>query len=42
MRSDYKVINLDDKTEYEHFTISPRTLAKQGVSGQIKENYNYD
>ena len=26
----------------EHFTITPETLAKQGVSGQIKEKQNYD
>ena len=26
----------------EHFTITLETLAKQGVSGQIKEKQNYD
>ena len=26
----------------EHFTITPETLAKQGVSGQIKEKQNND
>jgi hypothetical protein len=25
-----------------HFTITPETLAKQGIPGQNKENQNYD
>ena len=26
----------------EHFTITPKTLAKQAIPGQIKEKQNYD
>ncbi len=26
----------------EHITITPKTLAKQGIPGQIKEKQNYD
>ena len=34
--------NLPQSVISEHFTITPETLAKQGISGQNKEKQNYD
>mgnify|MGYP006987516415 CR=1 FL=1 len=36
------ILDLPQSVISEHFTITPETLAKQGVSGQIKEKQNND
>jgi len=33
---------LPQSVNLEHITITPKTIAKQGIPGQIKEKQNYD